>query len=487
MTEEFQNTYQDVKKKATAGMGWNYFSFGLGKTLNIATTAVLAHLLAPEYFGQVALATLAIEYLSVLSDLGLGAALVQRQGNINKYANVAFTLNLSVGIFLSLVSYFIAPYVANFFGEPLVAPVLRWLGLTFLISAIGSIHKILLQKNLNFQRKIIPEIGNTLIKGIVSIAMAFAGFGVWSLVFGQILGTSIATTLLWIIMPWRPKILWDKEIGKELFNFGFPVMGNNTITTWEENFDYFIIGLMYSSADLGVYTLAYRLPQALVLSILWTMTDVLFPTFSSLQDQKDKLKTAFLSVLKYVELLVTPLCLGMFIAADPLIRVLFGEQWIDAIPILRALSLYVWVVSIGYHVGDIYKAIGRPDLLLKISIPMFFIRIFLLWLGAQFSLVGVGVAHLVAGIFSATFRYFVAAHFLKITLKDIIRELSAFVCGAFLALFSLIAMYLTRHSSPVIQLITIIFFGGVGYIGAVWFFERKSVSNLLVLVNFRKN
>ncbi|MCA9735638.1 lipopolysaccharide biosynthesis protein [candidate division KSB1 bacterium] len=487
MTEEFQNTYQDVKKKATAGMGWNYFSFGLGKTLNIATTAVLAHLLAPEYFGQVALATLAIEYLSVLSDLGLGSALVQRKNNINKAANIAFTLNLGVGIFLSFVSYIIAPYVANFFNEPQVVSILRWLGLTFFISAVGSVHRILLQKNLSFQKKIIPELGNISIKAIVSVGMAFAGFGVWSLVVGQIVGVSIAAILLWVLMPWRPEISWDNAIGKELFKFGFPIMGNNAITTWEENFDYFIIGLIYTSADLGVYTLAYRLPQALVLSILWTMTDVLFPTFSSLQDQKDKLKTAFLSVLKYVELLVTPLCLGMFIAADPLIRVLFGEQWIDAIPILRALSLYVWVVSIGYHVGDVYKAIGRPDLLLKISIPMFFIRIFLLWLGAQFSLVGVGVAHLVAGIFSATFRYFVAAHFLKITLKDIIRELSAFVCGVFLALFSLIAMYLTRYSSPVLQLIMIVFFGGVGYIGAVWFFERKSVNNLLSLINFRKN
>ncbi|MBK7454035.1 MAG: oligosaccharide flippase family protein [Anaerolineales bacterium] len=123
-------------------------------------------------------------------------------------------------------------------------------------------------------------------------------------------------------------------------------MGNNAISVWEDSFDYFIIGLIYTPTALGIYTLAYRLPQTLVLNILWIMTAVLFPAFSSLQDQAEVLKRSFLSIVRYVELLVTPLCLGMFIAADPLIRVAFGEQWVDAIPILRVLSLYVWVVSI---------------------------------------------------------------------------------------------------------------------------------------------
>jgi O-antigen/teichoic acid export membrane protein len=487
MTDNSQDTYHKVTKKAARSMGWNYLSFGLGKLLNIITVSILAHILAPEYFGLVALATLTIDYLSVLNDLGLGSALIQRRQDINESANIAFTLNILAGIILTIITFIIAPYAAVFFHEPQVTPVLRWLGLTFSLSSFGSVHNVLLQRELNFRKKIVPELGNTIVKAIISISLAFAGFGVWSLVVGQLIGTSVASFLLWVLLPWRPKFSWNVTIGKELFSYGFSIMGNNAITVWEENFDYFIIGLIYNPAALGIYTLAYRLPQTLVLSTLWAMTAVLFPTFSSFQDQKDALKKTFLSVLRYVELLVTPLCLGMFIAADPLIRVIFGEQWVGSIPILRALSLYVWVVSIGYHVGDIYKAVGRPDILIKISIPMFFVRISLLWLGAQYSLVGVGIAHLVAGLISSVIRYFVASHFLKITIMDVIKELTAFACGVALVIFTIPAFYFTKDSTPIIQLLFIVAAGAMGYFGAVWLLERNSIKTAIQMLQLKSS
>ncbi len=480
MTDATQEQhYEEVTKKATKGMGWNYLSFGLSKALNIATVSILAHLLVPEYFGLVALATLTMDYLSVLNDLGLGSALIQRRQNVPEAANIAFTLNVSAGAVLTLITFFIAPYAAIFFQEPQVTAILRWLGLTFLISAFGSVHSILLQRDLNFRKKIISEVGNTLVKAVISIGFAFAGYGVWALVAGQLAGTLISAIMLWILLPWRPKLAWDSVIGKELFKYGISIMGNNALTIWEQNFDYFIIGLVYDPTALGVYTLAYRLPQALVLSILWTMTSVLFPTFSSLQGQKEALKKSFLSVLRYVELLVTPLCLGMFIAADPLIRVLFGEQWVGAIPILRVLSLYAWAVSIGYHVGDVYKAIGRPDILIKMSIPMFAIRVLLLWVGAQYSLLGVAVGHLVAMIIESVIRYYVAAYFLRVTILEVIKELTAFACGAILLIFAAISLFLTQELTPFIQLIIVVIAGAIGYLGAVWVIERNSVIMLL--------
>ena len=487
MTTNPEDQYQEVKKKAASGMGWNYLSFGLAKILNLVTISILARFLVPEHFGLVALATLTMDYLSVVNDLGLGAALIQRREKIEEAANVAFTLNVLAGAFLTLVTFFAAPYVAIFFKEPQVTTVLQFLGLTFLITSTGSVHNILLQREMNFRKKIIPELGNTAIKAIISISLALAGFGVWSLVIGQLAGVSFASFLLWIVTPWRPTPSWNMGIAKSLFKYGFSIMGNNAISIWEDSFDYLIIGLLYTPAALGIYTLAYRLPQTLVLNILWTMTAVLFPAFSSLQNQRDALKNSFLTILRYVELLVTPLCLGMFIAADPLIRVAFGEQWLDAIPILRVLSLYVWVVSIGFHVGDVYKAIGRPDILIKTSIPMFFIRILLLWIGAQYSLVGVGIAHLAAGIISSILRYFVAAHFLKITFMDIIKELTAFVCGVGLALFAIPALYLTANNLPIIQLVVTICAGAAGYIGMAWFIERNAIIALLQTVGIKLN
>jgi O-antigen/teichoic acid export membrane protein len=231
MTENFQDNYQEVTKKATRSMGWTYLSFGLSKILNIVTVSILAHLLAPEYFGLVALATLTIDYLSVLNDLGLGAALIQRRQNIDDAANIAFTLNLLVGIILTLITFVIAPYVAIFFNEPEVNPILRWLGFTFLLTSFGSVHNVLLQRELNFRKKIIPELGNTIVKAVISIILAVAGFGVWSLVIGQVVGASVASLLLWILLPWRPKLSWNTAIAFPSWGMSLLPFGNKILIT----------------------------------------------------------------------------------------------------------------------------------------------------------------------------------------------------------------------------------------------------------------
>src|SRR3990172_207938 len=194
----------EFAKKTTEGIGWNYLSFGLRKILSLAIVSILAHILSPENFGIVALATLTIDYLSVFNDFGLGAAFIQQRDNVETTANTAFTLNIFIGITLTLITFLIAPLVATFFKEPLVSPILRWLGLNFLINAIGSVHKARLQRELNFRLKMIPELGNVFSRGILSVSLALTGFGVWSLVYGHLLGVILETILLWKVVPWRP-------------------------------------------------------------------------------------------------------------------------------------------------------------------------------------------------------------------------------------------------------------------------------------------
>lgn len=478
--------YQQVSKKATRSMGWNYLAFGLRKFLNLVSISILAHILSPENFGLVALAAVTMDYLSILSDLGLGAAIIQRKHSVEESSNIAFILNFLAGLLLTIITFLIAPLAADFFRNEQVTPVLRWLGLTFLLSSFGSVHNVLLQRELNFKKRIIPDIGNSITKAIISIGLAFSGYGVWALVIGQLAGTGIGSVLLWIVLPWKPRFQWNTGIAKELLKYGFSIMGSNALSIWEDSFDYLVIGRIYDSALLGIYTIAYRLPQMLVINILWIMTAVIFPAFSTLQDDQEALRKLFLSIVRYVEILVTPICIGMFIAADPIIRVAFGEQWIASIPVLRALSLYALVISIGYHVGDIYKAIGRPDILIKLSIPIFIIRIIALWIGAQYSILGVSIGHVIASLIAMVIQMFVASKFIKITFIDIIKELKAFLGGAVLVVFALPALHLTQGYQPVIRLMIVAAAGAVGYLGSIWFIERESLQKALQMIGLKQ-
>ncbi len=477
--------YQEVTKRATRSMGWNYLSFGASKAVNLITLSILAHLLSPENFGLVALAVLTMDYLTVLSDLGLGAAIIQRRQNIDESAGTAFILNVGANAILMLLLIGVSPLVASFFHEPRVIPVLSALSLTLLLNSIGSVHNVLLQRQLEFKKKLVPDLGASLAKAVLSIGMALAGFGVWALVAGQLVAAAVTTILLWVVIPWRPRLTWQPAIARELFRYGISIMGNNALSAWEDNFDYLIIGRFYTVSDLGVYTIAYRLPETLVITTLWIMTSVLFPTFSALQDAREHLKRSFLATVRYVELLVTPVCFGMIVAADPIIRVAFGPQWLGAVPILRVLALYAWIMSVGFHAGDIYKAAGRPDILIKTSFPIFLLRLAALWIGAHYSLLGVAVAHLFVESVSAVVRMVIMRRMIGVTALDLIRELRALIGAAALVALALPAVYLTAHASPVVNLLATILAGAVGYLGVIWLIEGKALRSALANIGVR--
>lgn len=475
MTNLSTDDYQDIAKRATHSMGWNYLSFGASKAVNLVTLSILAHLLVPASFGLVALAALTMDYLSVLSDLGLGAALIQRKRNVEESAGTALILNLLANSVLTLLLIAVSPYVASFFHEPQVIPVLSALSFTLLFNAAGSVHSVLLQRQLAFKKKLIPDLGASAIKTVVSIGLAWGGYGVWALVAGQLVAAAANTILLWVVIPWRPRLSWKPAVARELFSYGISIMGNNALSAWEDNFDYLIIGRFYNTAALGIYTIAYRLPETLIITTLWVMTSVLFPTFSALQDAREALKRSFLTTVRYVELLVTPVCLGMVIAAGPIIRIAFGAQWEGAVPLLRVLALYAWVMSIGFHAGDVYKAVGRPDILIKTSGPIFILRLIALWIGAQVSLLGVAAAHLVVECVSLIVRMIILWRMVGVSAWDMAREMQALIGGAALALLAVPALYLTASLPPLINLAITTVAGAAGYIGVIWLVGGESL------------
>src|SRR5687768_12406041 len=185
MNSSSSNVYdtQKIVLKTARGFIWNFSAYFLGKIVVLVTTAILARLLAKNDFGLIAVALVAINYLSVLKDLGLGVALIQRRENIAQAANTVFTINVLIGLFLSVLIIPLAPLVATYFRDPQVIPVLRWMGISFIINALGSVHSNWLVRDLDYRRKIVPELGGALLKGAISIGMAYLGYGVWSLVF----------------------------------------------------------------------------------------------------------------------------------------------------------------------------------------------------------------------------------------------------------------------------------------------------------------
>jgi len=424
----------DLGTTAARAVMWNYASFASGKVLVLVTLAVLARLLTPAEFGIIGFATLALAYLAVLKDLGLGGALIQRRDDTEEAAQTVYTLNLILGVVLTAATILAAPLVATFFDEPMVTPILRVLSVSFLIEALGSVHLVLLARRLDFRRKLVPDIGRSLVKGAVAITAASLGLGVWSLVWGQLAGVTTSSILVRFVVPWRPRLVIHRRLVRPLLGFGMPLVVVNIQHAIWANLDYVVIGRMLGDAALGIYTLAYRLPELLIQSIWRVVAGAAFPFFSSIQEDPDLLRQGFLKTIRYSQLLVVPLALGLLITAEPAVDTLFGDQWSEAIPVLRILAFFTLVASVGYNAGDVYKAIGKSGILPKLGIIDLVVLAPALIIAAPHGIVAVAWTHAAVALGDTIVRLLVARHFIAVTFRGIARQLlPAYRAGAAMA------------------------------------------------------
>lgn len=477
----------DLSTTAARAVVWNYASFASGKVLVLVTMAILARLLTPADFGMVGFATLVIAHLSVLQNLGLGAAVIQRKGDVEDAAQTVFVINLMLGAVATTITILTAPLVATFFDEPLVAPLLRVLAFSFVLEALGSMHEVLLQKNLAFRRKLIPDVGRAIVLGGVAVTTAATGFGAWALVWGQLAGIMAYVALSWAVIPWRPTYRFHRHLLRPLARFGVPLVLTDIQYAIWSNLDYVIVGRLLGDAALGIYTLAYRLPELLVQSVWRVLANAIFPIFSRIQDDMEALRRGLLATVRYTQIAIVPLCLGLFLTAEPAVEFIFGDQWGAAVPVLRVMAIFSLIGSIGVNVGDVYKAIGRPDILAKLSVMELGILFPALLYGAKFGIVGVAWAHAAVATIDTIIRLVVARFVIGISIRDVIRQLiPSYGAGVWLVAAALPVLWLTADLSAFSKLAGATTAGSIAYATALWRLDERSVRQILQRLGMRR-
>ncbi len=477
LTGERNPTTTELGTSAARAVLWNYLSFASGKMLVLVTMAVLARLLTPQDFGIVGYATLVVAYLAVLKDLGLGAALIQRRDDVEDSAETVYAANLLLGAVLTAGVALAAPFVARFFREPLVTPLLRVLSFTFVLEALGSVQLVLLRKNLDFRRKLVPDVGSSIVKGVVSIVAAATGFGVWALVWGQITGVIASVILSWIVAPWRPRLRIHRRLLPSLMRFGAPLIVTDIQYAVWANLDYVVVGRLLGDAALGIYTLAYRLPELLVQSVWRVLASAIFPFFSRIQDDLALLRRGFLATIRYTQVVIVPVCLGLFIAADPIVGALFGDQWAAAVPVLRLMAVFSLIGSVGVNAGDVYKALGRSGVLAKLAVAELVVLAPALVIGAHHGIVGVAWAHAIVATLDTAARLVVATRMVGIRAADIWRQIRpSLVAGAWLAAAATPVLWITRHAGDPLSLLATAAAGAVAYLAALWIHDRTAIT-----------
>lgn len=350
------------------GMLWAYGAYVGGRAVVLVSTAILAHLLTPADFGVVALALVFMTFMETVQDFGLTQALVLASPEEEPArAQTTFGWTVAIGAVLAIVLSGLGPLVAQFFGQSSLRAIIPVLGLSFFVESLGSTHDALARKRLDYRTRAIAQGADVLIRGAAGVALALAGFGVWSLVLGYLLGTIARTTALWLRISFRPRWRLAREHLRSLAGFGGVLTAVDIESALAHNMDYLFVGRVLGATSLGLYTMGFRLPELLIMNLAVVAADVLFPAYSALD--KERMERGFLLSLRYLAAIVFPVGIGLVLLAHPFVLALFGTQWVRSIAVMQMLVAYAVFSTLNIPSGAIYKTTGRAWIILAANLP----------------------------------------------------------------------------------------------------------------------
>ncbi len=359
-----QGLYQRTVRSGAWAFAMRVFERGLG----IVKLIILARMLAPNDFGLMGIALLAMACLETFSQMGFQQALIQKKEGTEKYLDVAWTFMLIRNFAIFTLLFIGAPYIAEFFDTPKVTPIMRIIGISLLLGGPGgiggfaNIGVLYFQKELEFNKQFIYHLTGTLADFAISVTAAIVLKSVWALVFGLLAGNIVRFFIGYKIHPYRPRLNFDFDKARELFGFGKWILASSILVFLVTQGDDIFVGKLLGATTLGFYQIAYKLSNAPVTEITHVISQVAFPAYSKLQDNTESLGNAYLKTLQLVAFVSVPLAGGIFVLAPNFVRIFLGEKWVSIVSVMQILALAGLVRSIQATTGPLFQAIGKPKI-----------------------------------------------------------------------------------------------------------------------------
>jgi O-antigen/teichoic acid export membrane protein len=434
---------ESLRHRTLHGLGWSGLSQVLRQMLQVVVSILLARLLAPSDFGTLAMVLIFTGFASTFSDLGLGAALIQKQDAEARHAATVFCLQLAVGIFLALLLAATAPLIARFYKNPRLTALCLGIAPTFILAAFWGVPMAQLQKAMAFRKIAKIETAAVLGSGSAAILLALNGWGIWSLVIQTLLAALITAVLSWQESRWHPQIAFDLAAWRELRRFSSSLTGFNFLNYWIRNLDNLIIGKFIGPVALGIYSRAYNLMLYPINQVSSTVSRVMFAAMASIQDQTERLRDIYLRAARLIALVTFPIMAGMSLLAERFIVTVLGPQWQDAAGVLRILAAVGLLQSVGTTLGWIYIARGRTDIMFRFGLAAGAVYAAAFLVGLRWGVRGVAGAYAASGFLLLWYpSWRVAGKIIGLTFSRMVSNLaSIFACTAGMSA----AVYALQH------------------------------------------
>jgi O-antigen/teichoic acid export membrane protein len=459
----------DLRKRLTAGIGWNFVNQLSTQVAGLVSLVVLARLLTREDYGTVGMVFAILGFAAIFVDLGLTPAVIRKQDVTQAELSTAFWTNNAMGWAVMVILWLMADGVAAFYGEPALVAVTRVSALGFVLMPLTSVHRARLMQVLEVRTLTLMNLAALTVSTGGAITLAAFGWGYWSLVAQSLILGAMNVILLWSMVDWRPSWTFNTAVLRGFLGFSGFLSATQIIGYWNRNLDKLMIGRMSGSTDLGVYSRVYVLVLLPLQQVSQVVDAVLFPAYSTIQNDPRQIAQIYLKISRLVALVTFPLSLGLWAVAEPAVLVLCGEPWRDMIPLLRILAPLGALQSVLALNSSLYLACGRTRRAFLVTLATTLALASAFYIGLRIhGTSGMAWAYLGVSLILSPGIYLAAANLVGLGLKPMMKNLAgvavaaAIMAAAVAAVGQVCAAWL-----PLVQLALLVPFGIAVYVASL--------------------
>ncbi|MBB6130770.1 lipopolysaccharide biosynthesis protein [Mucilaginibacter lappiensis] len=473
-----------LKHQAFQGVVWTFSEQFGSQLIGFGINVVLARLLLPTDFGIIALFAVIMALAKVFVDSGLTGSLIRTQNPDEKDFSTVFWFNIVTAIVLYALIYLTAPWVADFYHQDLLTPLIRVYAVILIIDSFVAVQGVQFVKEMDFKTNFKIQLPSMIIGGISGIGFAYYGFGAWALVYSSLIQNSIFTLQYWFYSDWRPSFIFDRKKFKHHFSFGSKLMLSSLLDVSFNNIYTILIGKKFSTSELGFYSRADGLKQLPVNSIAGALHKVSFPLFAKISHDDEKLRDIYKKLLRIVVFAIAPIIALMVVAAEPLIRFLFTEKWLPTVPYLQILAIAGILYPIHAYNLNILQVIGRSDLFLKLEIFKKLLIVLTIAISLPFGIRGLLWGQIIISVLALFINTHYTAKFLKYSgyaqLKDLFPSLAlASICAV--VVWGSDVLYF-HNLTDIVRLLCLSLLYLLLYVGYEFLFKSKEIEVLKELI-----
>lgn len=366
--KEKMSSHNNTKSQVVSGLLWKFAESACADVVSFLVSVILARMLLPSDYGEIALVNVFIVLANVFVVNGLGTALVQKKNADNVDFSSVFYFNIALSLVLYGILFAASPSIANFYKMPHLKWVLRVLAMKIPIAAINSVQNAYISREMIFRKSFLVTLIGTVISAFVGIFMAYTGYGVWALVAQVLTNCVIDTILLFVMIRWFPSWSFSFERLKGLIDYGWKILFSSLIKVGYDQISSLVIGRLYTGEDLAYYSRGKKYPDMVVADINSTISTVLFPAIAKNQSDMERVKAITRRSMKTSTFVLTPLLIGLSALAEPFISWMLTDKWLPCVPYLRVCCIYYMMQPVQTANLQAIRAIGRSDIILKLDI-----------------------------------------------------------------------------------------------------------------------